>query len=919
MRGFVHRRVVYALVKRDLRLYFSSPTGYVFVTLFIFLSATAAFWQRRFFLNNLANLDQLNHYFPFLLLLFVPALTMGVWAGERKQGTDELLLTLPASDFDVALGKYLAVIAIYSASLLLSLSHVVVLMWLGSPDAGLLVANYAGYWLAGAALVAIGMLASLTTANVTVAFVLGVVFCTVPVMVTTAASVFAGSSGTWIAPFGLTSQFQDFAGGVISLSGLVYFASLAGFFLYLNVLVLSRRHWSPQAAGPAEAGRHEIGATPAEAGATRGVRLQADLPGSARAPIALYVAVRMFAVLVSLVALGVLVARFDLRLDMTSERLHSLSPATRQLLDDLPADRPVFIQAFVTPDVPGLYVQARENLLNVLDEIDAHAAPKVQVLVTEAVPYSEAARTARERFGVVPTPVTDVDNPQGAADGIFLAVAMTSGAEEQIIPFMDRGLSPEYELTRAIRTVARTERKRIGIITTDAKLLGGTESDSRQRRPPWAIVKELAKQYDILQISPSAAITEQVAALIVAQPSTLLQPEMDNVRNAISRGVPAIVLVDPVSAVDMRLSPAAAMAARVDPYAGTAPVIRKNVGDVQKLLAMLGVTWPPARIVWDGYNPHPEMERLPPEIVFVGRSSGSAAPFNPQHAATAGLQEVMLLYSGVLSPSDPAHFRFEPLLRTGTLSGTVSYFQLLEPRPEGASLNTSLVHEPDKTRQEHVLAAHVRSQASDAKVNVIVVSDLDFISDQIFEIRAQGASNAVFDNVTFFLNSLDVLTGDRTFIGLRTRRARHRTLERLEAQTRVFTEQRTREEQQAQQDAQKALADAEAREKSRIDEIQARPDLDEQARQIMARNVQEVERRKREVFAANLRQAEQAKIQGIREQMESRVRRIHNTIRTIAVVVPPLPVFALGVVIFVRRSKRDREGAAALRRLRGVA
>jgi ABC-2 type transport system permease protein len=170
-------KAIRAIARRDLRTYLSNPIGYVFLTLFVLVAAGVAFMLPGFFSRNLADLASLNALMPVILAFFVPALTMGTWADERRNGTDELLLTMPVRDPEVVLGKYLGVLGLFTISLLFSLSNVVVLTFLGEPDWGLMAATYAGYWLTGALFCAVGLVASMFTRYSVIAFIFGLLGC----------------------------------------------------------------------------------------------------------------------------------------------------------------------------------------------------------------------------------------------------------------------------------------------------------------------------------------------------------------------------------------------------------------------------------------------------------------------------------------------------------------------------------------------------------------------------------------------------------------------------------------------------------------------------------------------------------------------------------------------------------------------
>lgn len=861
-----------AVLRRELTSYFSSPTGYVFISLFVFLGAVAAFWQEAFFASNLANLDPLNQYFPYLLIFLVPALTMAAWAEERLHGTDELLLTLPATDLEIVIGKYATYVAIYSVALVFSLSHVVVLLILGSPDLGLLFATYAGYWLMGAALVALGMLASQFTSNLTVAYILGTLLCAVPVFIEHAGNILGGSLRRLLESLSFVEQFRDFADGVVSLSGVLYFVGFAAAMVYLNIAVLGRRHWATGKGAP---------------------------------PLGRHYAVRAVALLIALGGATVLVGRIGGRIDTTAERLHSLSPDTRELIGSLDDARPVFIQAYLSPEVPRRYVQTRNNIVSMLREFDARGGDRIHANVIDTVKFTEEAREASDRFAIRPRPVPPVFQTQGTPGEIFMGLVFSAGSEEFVIPFFDLGLPVEYEIMRSVRVVANAERKRVGVLRTGVNLFGGFDFQTRQQSRSWSIVQELEKQYEVVQVPAEADYPADLDVLVAVLPNTLQQDGMDRLVDWVKGGHPALLVVDPLPAFDLESSP---QQMPPSPFQQGQP--QRVPTSTQPLMEALGVNWETDRIAWDRYNPHPTFRNLPEEVVFIGSGSGSERAFNPDEPVSSELQEAVLLYAGVLKPAEEseADTEFIPLLETGSDSGTTIWFRLVQQSIFGMQLATNLPHDPDD--ETHVVAARVVSEDEESPIHAIVIADADMMGEQFFQLRRQGVEGFSFDNVTFLLNAVDRLAGDDSFIALRKRRRQHRTLETVESRTRSYEEDRLEETRRAEQEAEEKLNAAQARLDVAVEELRNRTDLDAQTKRIMIANQERIENRRLTVARSNIEDEKERLIETARADMESAVRAIQNTIKLVAVALSPVPAFLLFLFVSVKRREREQTGVA---------
>lgn len=232
------------LFKRELKGYFSTPVAYIFIIIFLLLAGVLTFNQAGLFENNQADLQAFFLWHPWLYLFLLPAIAMRLWAEERKQGTIELLFTLPITMPQVVVAKFLAAWTFTAIALALTFPMWLTVNYLGNPDNGVIAASYLASLLMAGAYLAIGSFVSAFTKNQVIAFVISVAVCFVFVLA--GYSVVIDFVTKWlpaaivdaIASFSFLTHFTSITKGVIDLRDLVFFGSLIACFLFMNAVAI---------------------------------------------------------------------------------------------------------------------------------------------------------------------------------------------------------------------------------------------------------------------------------------------------------------------------------------------------------------------------------------------------------------------------------------------------------------------------------------------------------------------------------------------------------------------------------------------------------------------------------------------------------------------------------------------------------
>ena len=237
---------IFLIARRELAAYFDSSIAYVYTIAFVVLANSI--FMNEFFLTGTVDMSGFFDLLPFLLAFFLPAITMRLWAEEKKQRTIEVLLTLPIRTIQAVLGKYLAALALFFLFLIGSLPILFMLFTLGDPDPGLIASGYIGLVLFGALFLAFGSLLSALSSDQIVAFVISTVlgFALVLFGNDQFVAVVDGLAPTWaLGTFLLESisvmpHYDAFVRGAIDLSSGLFFLLFTSLFLWLGALVLER-------------------------------------------------------------------------------------------------------------------------------------------------------------------------------------------------------------------------------------------------------------------------------------------------------------------------------------------------------------------------------------------------------------------------------------------------------------------------------------------------------------------------------------------------------------------------------------------------------------------------------------------------------------------------------------------------------
>jgi ABC-2 type transport system permease protein len=773
---------MYSLFKKEITQFFGSIAGYIVII--VFLLTTGLFlWVFNGNYNipdgGYATLQGLFEIAPWIYLFLIPAITMRLFADEKRNGTIELLLTRPVTEMQLVMLKFLAALAVVILTLLPTLIYYLSVYFLGNPvgaiDSGATWGSYTGLFFLAVIYLTIGLFTSSLTDNQIIAFLLALFLC---FFWYSGFEFIAGLSTPGISAIltalSIDSHYESVSRGVLDTRDLLYFVLMAGFFLLLTRIVIEWKR----------------------------LPLRRSL---------------LHLLIYSLFGLAVMifVQTHFFRIDLTSEKRYTLSPQSKQLLSRVNA--PVVAEIFLEGDLPPGFKKLQAAVIEEFHDMNIYCRQPIIIKITN--PYDEVKPSEQSKYfeslmqrGIVPTNLR-IKTEQGTSTKlIFPAVSLRSGGNEVIVNilknnpllrdeenFIHSTELLEYELIRGIRLLFQQKKDKVAFLT------GHNELDEKQVLD---FTNGLSENYELIRVTPDQLMDkpDSIKALIIAGPENRF-PERDKfiVDQYMMKGGRIMWLIDAINvSLDSLSNGMTTLALPKDLNLSDQLFhygIRYNedlVQDAECLQIKVNtalVGQPPKYSIAPWYfspllqpsQNHPigkNVSRILSEFISsidtVGESNGTKSSVILTTSPYARINKCPMIVSLGMIDAPPARELFNrQYIPVGILleSKFTSVFKNRMIGELGLPANTKIISESKPTKMMffsggHLIANKVNRNSTNKKI-----SPLGF----------DPVSNITFGNKDFFINAVNWLCDDSGLMELRSRTVKMRLLDKVRLREELVT------------------------------------------------------------------------------------------------------------------------------------
>jgi ABC-type uncharacterized transport system involved in gliding motility auxiliary subunit len=615
-------------------------------------------------------------------------------------------------------------------------------------------------------------------------------------------------------------------------------------------------------------------------------------------------AIGLAAVGAIIVAVNVILSNVGARVDLTEEKLYTLSEGTVSLLDKL--DQPVTLKLYFSsssPRVPSQLKTFAKQVEDLLREYRGHSNGHITIEKHDPRPDSDAEEWA-QKYGVAPQQVEMFGNP------MYLGLVAVSGDEERVIPAFDPSQEQllEYNITRLIYRLMHPEKPVLGVISS-IPIMGAQQPPAygmppqQPQQQPWVAIQTIRRDYDLRELTPPVTeVSADIKALVIVHPKDLDDGTLFAIDQFVLRGGHVMMMVDPLSIADQ---PPQQMPGRFN--------MPDRSSDAQKLFAAWGVGYAADQVVADrkaATNLRMQNNQIEQSFVALTLVTNN---ISRSEILTAQLDAMTLPYAGYFSDRTADDLTFTPLLFSSDDSGTVNSRTAQfgaaavqrEYKDSAVRLNMAVrlsgsfrtafpEGHPDRGEESEDAEKDVNLLAEGTST-VILVGDVDLIFDPVcveevnmFGFRQHRARN---DNLSFFANAVELAAGSQDLVAIRSRGRHNRPFGRVMA----LQAAAMREQQGRQVELEDKLREAQGK----LQELQAGKGSDQQF--ILSPEQQEA--------IANFRKEEvrvRKELKEVRKSLRRDVEHLGVWVKVINIALMPLLVSIAGVTFGLYRRKHNR-------------